>query len=142
MSLWMSLDTDILNTTLIRMEMRAGVAANFELYTAKSSFAFASPSFSTRSMSITTTPNINTKLIPAKSKYIFAGSNFVVPFTHFGTEMIQDELRFKYASNNVYSNGKKSWKCLRSNQMERCKAYIRTRGNYIIGQFHEHNHLP
>ena len=130
----MSLDTDILNTTLIRMEIRAGVAANFELYTAKSSFAFASPSFSTRSTSITTTP--------AKSKYIFAGSNFVVPFTHFGTEMIQDELRFKYASNNVYSNGEKSWKCLRSNQMERCKAYIRTRGNYIIGQFHEHNHLP
>jgi len=67
--------------------------------------------------------------------------NFVTPFTLFGVQVVEDGQKFIYALNNIYNNGDKSWKCLQSNPQD-CKAYIRTRGNYIVGSFHERNHVP
>ena len=54
---------------------------------------------------------------------------------------IQDDKGYNYTFNYTMKNGDKTWRCSRRTMLN-CKAYVRSKGQFIVGAFNDHNHEP
>jgi len=59
-----------------------------------------------------------------------------------GVTVIKDEKGYIYSFQKETKDGNKTWRCNKRRSEFKCRSYVRTRDNFIILHFYEHNHYP